>query len=82
MNEKKPVTIKDIARQLDVSHTTVSLALRNHPSLPAATRARIQKLARELGYRPNPLVHALMAHVRAAQPVKSTTTAGALYTLP
>jgi LacI family transcriptional regulator/LacI family fructose operon transcriptional repressor len=53
--------MKDIARLAGVHQTTVSRALRNDPHLPAATRARIQNLARELGYRPNPLVSALVA---------------------
>ncbi len=56
-----PPSMKDIARHAGVHQTTVSRALRNDPHLPAATRARIQALARELGYRPNPLVSALVA---------------------
>ncbi|MEJ0001073.1 MAG: LacI family DNA-binding transcriptional regulator [Verrucomicrobiota bacterium] len=58
-----------IAAAAKVSRSTVSRALQNHPSLPAATRRRIQDLAREMGYCPNPLVSALMAtrnHPRSA----------------
>lgn len=40
---------------------TVSLALRNSGSISGAVRARIQNIADELGYRPNPLVSTLMA---------------------
>lgn len=36
--------------------STVSLALRNTGTISAATRERVQSLARELGYRPDPLV--------------------------
>lgn len=43
---------------------TVSLALRNHPSLPAATRLRLRKLAAAHGYRPDPAVAKLMHHLR------------------
>ena len=50
-----------IAAAANVSRSTVSRALQNHPSLPAETRTRIQELARQLGYTPNPLVSALMA---------------------
>jgi len=50
-----------IAVAAKVSRSTVSRALQNHPTLPETTRNRIQKLAREMGYRPNPLVSALMA---------------------
>lgn len=53
-------TLRDIATAAGVHYTTVSLALRNSPRLKAATRTRIQRLAEELGYRPNPLVVALM----------------------
>jgi LacI family transcriptional regulator len=50
-----------IAAAANVSRSTVSRALQNHPSLPAETRRRIQDLAREMGYCPNPLISALMA---------------------
>jgi LacI family transcriptional regulator len=74
MNEKRPPTLQDIADKAGVGRATVSLSLRNHPSIPVGTRERIQAAARELGYRPNPMVAALMTHVRARKPVKSTTT--------
>ncbi|MDJ0757527.1 MAG: LacI family DNA-binding transcriptional regulator [Ardenticatenaceae bacterium] len=47
------VTIKDIASKAGVSHTTVSRALRNHPSISQHTVERIQELAAEMGYVPN-----------------------------
>ncbi len=56
----RPVVMRDIAEAAGVHVTTVSLALRNSPQLPEATRQRIQELAREMGYRPNPLVMALV----------------------
>lgn len=59
------VRLQDIADRAGLSRATISLALRNHASIPAVTRARIQKLADELGYRPNPLVAALMSHQRS-----------------
>ncbi len=43
-----------IARQLKLSRATVSRALANHPALSAETRARVQDLARQLGYRGTP----------------------------
>ncbi|HVU35963.1 MAG TPA: LacI family DNA-binding transcriptional regulator [Opitutaceae bacterium] len=60
----KPVTQRDVALAARVSQNTVSLALRGDPRLPAATRDRIQQAATKLGYRPNPLVAALMSAVR------------------
>lgn len=44
------VTIKSIARDLGISHMTVSRALSNHPSVRAETRAQIVARAEELGY--------------------------------
>jgi len=67
--------MQDIADKAGVSRAAVSLALRNHPSLPGQTRQRIKNLAREMGYRPNPLVSALMAYQRSRrsiQPVAET----------
>jgi DNA-binding LacI/PurR family transcriptional regulator len=46
-------TIKDIARQAGVSHTTVSRALHNSPLLSVKTIQRIQNIAIELGYHPS-----------------------------
>lgn len=56
--------MKDVAAAAGVSVPTVSLALRNHPSIAAGTRQRVRAAARRLGYQPNPLVAALMS-VRA-----------------
>ncbi|MEQ1676601.1 MAG: LacI family DNA-binding transcriptional regulator, partial [Chitinophagaceae bacterium] len=51
--EQKPATIKGIAKRLNVSVSTVSRALHNHPSIGLRTRTQVQKLARELNYEPN-----------------------------
>jgi LacI family transcriptional regulator len=51
--EQKPATIKEIAQRLNVSVSTVSRALHNHPSIGLRTRMQIQKLAEELHYEPN-----------------------------
>jgi LacI family transcriptional regulator len=53
------ITMSDVAREARVHQTTVSLALRNDPRLPEATRERIRALARRLGYRPDPMLAAL-----------------------
>jgi DNA-binding LacI/PurR family transcriptional regulator len=50
----KPIpTIKEIARKLNVSASTVSRALHDHPRIGLTTRERVKKLAKELGYEPN-----------------------------
>lgn len=50
---KKGVTIKDIARQLNMSISTVSKALNNDPTISILTKERVQKLANEWNYVPN-----------------------------
>ena len=52
MKEKLP-TIKEIARQLNVSVSTVSRALHDHPGIGLRTKMRVQQLARQLDYEPN-----------------------------
>ncbi|HEX7846082.1 MAG TPA: substrate-binding domain-containing protein [Chitinophagaceae bacterium] len=51
--DQKPATIKEIAKRLNVSVSTVSRALHNHPSIGLRTRMQVQKLAQELNYEPN-----------------------------
>lgn len=59
------ITMQQVADAVGLSRSTVSLALRNHPSIPPATRARVVEAANRLDYRPNPLVAALMSqHLR------------------
>ena len=55
-----PISMQQVAVHAGVSRSAVSLALQHHPSIPASTRERIRAAAQELGYRPNPLVTALM----------------------
>jgi len=50
---KKPVTIKEIAKKLDLSFSTVSRALHAHPSISLATQQRVKQTAAEMGYEPN-----------------------------
>lgn len=47
------VTIKDIAKLANVSHTTVSRALNNSPYINEETKTKIMKLVKELNYVPN-----------------------------
>ncbi|MCK9507761.1 MAG: LacI family transcriptional regulator [Pigmentiphaga sp.] len=57
--KKSPVTIKDIARELKVSPSTVSRALRNHPDISTATRKLVQDYAKAHHYQPNELALSL-----------------------
>lgn len=65
MAKIQPVTIADVARKARVCPATVSLALRNHPSISPATRRRVVDWARKLDYRPHPAVATLMSSIRA-----------------
>lgn len=60
MGDRMKITMQDIANEAGVDQSTVSLALRNSPKISAETKERIQNLAQERGYRPNPLISALM----------------------
>jgi len=71
-------TMHDVARYAGVHQTTVSRALRNDRRLPAATCARIQRIAEKMGYRPHPLVSALIALRRARHPPRYHATLGYL----
>lgn len=62
--DPRPPTIRDIAAATRLSATTVSLALRNHPRISAATKARVEEAARRMNYRPNPTVVSIMTDVR------------------
>lgn len=63
------VTLKDIAKELGVSHVTVSMALRNSPRVADATKKRVKAKAREMGYSPDPMLSAL-AHYRRTSVMK------------
>jgi LacI family repressor for deo operon, udp, cdd, tsx, nupC, and nupG len=51
--ENKLPTIKEIAKRLNVSVSTVSRALSDHPRIGLRTKTRVQELAKELNYEPN-----------------------------
>jgi len=47
------VTIKDIAKALDISVSTVSRALKDHPDINKETRKLVKETARQMKYEPN-----------------------------
>jgi LacI family transcriptional regulator len=47
------VTIKDIARELGISPSTVSRALKDHPDISPDTKKAVNELATRLNYQPN-----------------------------
>ena len=66
------VSIADIARAAGVSHSTVSRALHDSPLISENTRARIQSLAREMGYTPNAIAQSL--HTRQTSSIGLVVT--------
>lgn len=57
----KRATLKDVAKAAGYHFTTVSLALRGHPSIPEETRERIAAVATKLGYERDP-VFSVLSH--------------------
>ncbi len=50
---KRKVTLKQIAKELDVSISTVSKSLRNSPEIGEETRLKVQAFAKFYNYKPN-----------------------------
>jgi DNA-binding LacI/PurR family transcriptional regulator len=79
---KKPVTLAEIAKRAGVSVMTVSRALRKQSNISPETQKKIQDIADQLGYRPNPLVSALMTYRRSAKPVQAHVSIGFITNFP
>lgn len=56
---KKPITIKDLAKSLNISVATVSRALRNSSEINEETKLAVLRLAKEMDYHPNLLARGL-----------------------
>lgn len=57
---KRHISLKDLAKELGVSISTVSRALKNHPDISPELTRKIQKLAKDWNYTPNPLAMGLL----------------------
>jgi len=57
--KKEKSTIHDIARRLNITASTVSRALNDHPRISESTKKAVQKTAQKLNYQPNHLAAAL-----------------------
>jgi len=78
---KSRPTVRAVAAAAGVSAMTVSLAMRNHPRIPAPTRLLVRRAAAKLGYRPDPVVAKLMHHLRVGRTPGYQSTIGALTTI-
>jgi len=56
---KEKTTIHDIARKLNITASTVSRALKDHPRISADTKKAVWKVAEKLNYQPNHIAAAL-----------------------
>ena len=56
---KGQVTIKDIARELGISPSTVSKALKGHPDISPATKKAVRELVEKWNYKPDPIALSL-----------------------
>jgi DNA-binding LacI/PurR family transcriptional regulator len=59
MKRSRRPTIRDVAAAAGVSPTTVSDALSGKGRLPEATRGRVERVAKQLNYRPNAIARGL-----------------------
>ena len=68
MNEfasSRRVSLRDIARRMKISHATVSRALHDDRRISETVRQDVRKIAREMGYRPDPMLAALSHYRRS-----------------
>lgn len=75
----KKVTIKDIARMANVSHTTVSRALNDKSRIRDETKERILSIAKELNYRPDFIARSLVIRRTKTLGLVITTIANPFY---
>jgi DNA-binding LacI/PurR family transcriptional regulator len=57
------VTVKDLARELRLHHTTISKALRDHPDISLETKRRVLAMAKRMHYHPNSVARSLKKQV-------------------
>lgn len=53
------ITLYDIARKLNLTASTVSRALNNHPRISTQTKQLVSRMSKELGYQPHRIAAAL-----------------------
>lgn len=66
---ERRITMRDIAREVGISHVAVSKALRGLNGVSDATRSKVLKKAEEMGYTPDPLL-GVLSHYRKSSKTK------------
>jgi DNA-binding LacI/PurR family transcriptional regulator len=66
-------TLSDIATHLGISKMSVSRALRGSAHVSVSLRERVINAAESMGYKPDPEIAKLMAHMRCSKSTKSST---------
>jgi LacI family transcriptional regulator len=77
---QRKITIKDIARMANVSHTTVSRALNNKSRIKNETKEKILSIAEKLNYRPDFIARSLVMRRTKTLGLVITTIANPFYT--
>jgi len=60
--KKEIITLKKLAQILDLSTSTISRALNNHPDISKSTKDKVKKLALKLNYTPNLFARGFRLH--------------------
>lgn len=76
---KARISLREIAEKAGITRMAVSLALRGKPGVSPGTRKKVLRLARQLGYEPDPEVSKLLARIRS-RPTADTRACLALLT--
>ena len=58
--EEYMITIKDVAKEVNVSVTTISRVLNNKPDVSEATKKKVEKAIEKMGYNPNKIAQGLV----------------------
>lgn len=79
---QKRITLRDLAAALGIHHSTVSRALKNDPRITETLRKKVKEAALQLGYKPDPMLSALMAYRSSNQPQTNKGTLAWLTNYP
>ncbi len=75
---RRQVSYSQIAEEVGVSQSTVSRALNHHPRISKATRQKVMRAAKKLGYEPDPELGKLMTHLRQMRETRFQAVVGLL----